>query len=205
MEVKVHLDVINNKPNLFIETNISEIEEELVKEILTVSFVDLSYKIEEVNRLGYLISSELHHFLNVDSVFLHKQPLLIEDINVLTEQYLQEVANFISEYFAQLLSKAIDLPEINETIAEVKLPDNVIAEFLKRNTPIDYKATITLNKKLGFNDFFVIVDKFESSNANKEVTLYRVLKEFDYLLKVNYDNYVKKKMFSLTWRWREPR
>jgi hypothetical protein len=148
MEVKVYLDVIDNKPNVFLETDISESEEELMKEVPTMSLIEIAYKIGEVNRLGHLISVKLSHFLNVDSVFLHKEPILIEDINVLTEQYLQEVASFVSEYFAQLLSKAIELPGISETVAELKLPDNVIAEFLKRNTPIDYRATITLNKKV---------------------------------------------------------
>jgi hypothetical protein len=193
MEIKaeVSLGNISAQPELTIQLILNDEEEGLLNGFLETSIKETLPEIRKANKLGFLIYSEIKsgiHSYDTSSehYIVRWYPVEVENNEIVNEKHIKEIADILSRHYARLLAKAIDLPEINETIAEVKLPEIVKEEIEKRHAMLDYGLVISLIKKAGFNDFIVRYE-LKHDGIGSTIKIRNILSSVHYMFDVGYD------------------
>jgi hypothetical protein len=139
----------------------SDEESELVEAALPGSrtFENIMKNIETVNELGKAIGGK--YLDEKEEIIIDEDGIVFRNIDrkILTKDQMEEVAKAISKMYAKVFAQAIEVPEINETIAEIELPLNVKQKLISMgySDPV-FKSRIKINKGRGLNDIEVVVD-----------------------------------------------
>jgi hypothetical protein len=112
-------------------------------------------KVGETNELGMYLYNE---FVGMSDEFLKERFVSVPE-ELISEKNMKEIVDFVSEYLADLLNKAVDLPEVHETIAVVEPPEDVKEKLSKYGIDADFKIEFTINKEPGFTTLFVRRDE----------------------------------------------
>jgi hypothetical protein len=173
--MKVHLNVNNKRivTQVFAEIMMSNEERSLLHNLLETGkiYKEISEKIKDVNSLGkeiYESAKQCGYIRFFEGGF---------DINVdkdtVSEKALNEVTFVIGKVFAEKLVQAVNIPEINEVVLEVELPQNVAEYLKKKGVDPTYKCTIIASKKIGFNDIELITNV----NVPQQTHIFRIIDE----------------------------
>jgi hypothetical protein len=157
MKVRVLSSIKKGLTRVFIDLELSKEENKLLYKIIDDNFSDFNSKvmtkIRDTNELGKLIYEKVD-YPNY-RYFLWDRGEVVVNQDLVTEESLNEIAKAIGERFAEKLTEAIDLPEINEIMVEVTLPDDLANELRRRGVDPTYKCTMSIRKDRGFNDVYV--------------------------------------------------
>jgi len=124
--------------------------------------------VNKINRLGMYLYDKFKgmsdEFLNGRFVDVPKE--------LVNEKNMKEIVNFVAEYLAGLLDKAVDLPEVHETIAVVEPPEDVKEKLSKYGIDSDFKIRFVIDKEAGFSTVFIKRDeiKVKDDRLNKVIS-----------------------------------
>jgi hypothetical protein len=93
---------------------------------------------------------------------------------LVTEQALNELSEAVTKFLAQILSIAIDIPEVDEFVAEIDTPSNVKRELSRRGISSAYKGVIRVVKNRGFNDLKMVLQVEEPDRIKNVMKLLRL-------------------------------
>jgi hypothetical protein len=108
-------------------------------------------KVGAINGLGMYLYNE---FGGMSDEFLNGRFVSVPE-ELISEGNMKEIVDFVSAYLADLLNRAVDLPEVYETIAVVEPPEDVKEKLSKYGIDADFKIEFTINKEPGFSTVFV--------------------------------------------------
>jgi hypothetical protein len=171
MKVKVTSSVKKGLTRVSVNLDLTKEENKLLYKIIDDDFSGFNSKvmekIKDTNELGKLIYEKVD-YPNY-RYFLWRRGEVVVNQGLVTEESLNEIAKAIGECFAEKLTEAIEIPEINETIVEVTLPDDHLAnELRRRGVDPKYKCTMSIRKDMGFNDVYVESNVYVASSKLSE-------------------------------------
>jgi hypothetical protein len=108
-------------------------------------------KVGEINELGMYLYNE---FRSMSDEFLNGRFVSVPE-ELMSEKNMKEIVDFVSGYLADLLNRAVDLPEVHETIAVVEPPEDVKKKLAEFGIDADFKIEFTIYKEPGFNNVFI--------------------------------------------------
>jgi hypothetical protein len=179
MKVRVEGNYENNTVDILFD--FSEGEDDLIRAALPGSktFASIMENIARVNDLGRAISEKYldeneETIIGYDGIGFSKI-----DRKIITEDRMKEIAEAIGNTYAKILTQAIELPEIDETVAEIELPFEVKQKLVSigYKNPV-FKSRIKINKARGLNDVNVVVDT-EASDYIEQYLSY-IYAQFEY-------------------------
>ena len=108
-------------------------------------------EIKKVNDLGRYLYNV---FNEVENEFLIGRSIIAPE-NLVNGKNVKEIADFVTRYLADVLEKAVNLPELYETIATVEVPEDLKKRLSEYGVDFNFRIDFVIEKEPGFNTVFV--------------------------------------------------
>jgi hypothetical protein len=138
-------------------------------------------KVGEINKLGMYLHAE---FDGIDSEFLNERFVSVPE-EIISKENMKEITDFVAKYLADLLDRAIDVPELHETIATVEVPEDVKEKLSKYGIDADFRIDFIIEKEPGFSTVFIRRDEVDVKDDRLRKVIYKSL-QFNNLFNVEF-------------------